>query len=218
VHGAHPLRRLRRQPRVAGRLAAPDRVQVGRVEPEPPAELRGVPDVPVARDHLTHAGHRGQPPHAREVVTERIRRQGVKQRYLDVGAHVARDQDPAIGQEHCPVAGGVPVMDDQPGLRPVPRDCVGVQSTDLPDEREVEAEAVPPCHLQDAVPLGLGNGYRGGCGVPGCVAELAAPYQVVPVRMGRPGHRGPEPQRAEFGHELRQLSRGHARVDEQAFT
>jgi len=78
--------------------------------------------MPVAGHHLPDAGHGRQPLHPGAVVAERIRRDGIEQRYLHVGAHVSGDQDTALRQEHRAVTGRVPVVHDQPGLRPVPRD------------------------------------------------------------------------------------------------
>jgi len=47
-------------------------VQVAAVRRHPAAELRGIPDMPVARDQPAHAGHRGEPLQAGPVVAERV--------------------------------------------------------------------------------------------------------------------------------------------------
>jgi hypothetical protein len=127
VHVPHPLRAVRRQPRVAVRSAPGHGVQVGGIEGEPPAEFPGAPDVAVAGHHQAHPRHGRQPLHPGAVITERIRRRGIEQRNLHVGTHIPGDQDTAVRQEHRAVAGRVPVMHDQPGLGPLPRDDRSVQ-------------------------------------------------------------------------------------------
>ncbi len=109
VRVAHPVLG---DARVIERLAQGQGVEVADVGRQPPAELRGVPDVPVTRDHLLHAGHGRQPGEPGPVIAERVVRHGIKQRYLHVRAHIAGDQDAGIRQEHRAVARRVRVVDD----------------------------------------------------------------------------------------------------------
>ena len=104
-----------------------DGVQVSGIQCEPPAELAGVPDVAVAGHHLTDARHGRQSLHPGAVVAQRIRRDRVQQRYLDVGAHIAGHQDASVGQEHGAVPWRMPVVHDHLGRRPVPGNDRGVQ-------------------------------------------------------------------------------------------
>ena len=205
-----------RQPRVTGRLPAGDGVQVGGVQGEPPAELARVPDMPVAGHYLADAGYGRQPLHPGAVVAERIRRDGVEQRYLHVGAHVSGDQDTALRQEHRAVTGRMPVVHDQPGLRTVPRDGGSVQCSHPPDQGQVVTGHGPLDPVDDVVPLGLGDGDGGRRGVPGRVPEFPAPQHVIPVRVGRPADRGPQPSRGQLGGQSGQVGRCHGRVDDQA--
>jgi hypothetical protein len=120
--------------------------------------------MPVTGDDLAHAGYGRQPLQPDPVVAERVRRDGVEQRNLHVRAHVAGDQDPGARKENGAVAGGVPVMHDQPGLRPVPRDGGFIQWPQPTDQRQVMTGRGPLDLVQDAVPFGRGDGHGGGRG------------------------------------------------------
>src|SRR5580700_6780847 len=80
-------------PGILERLPEGRVVEVAGVRRQPPAELGGVPDVPVAGHHQAHTGHRRQCRQPGAVVAERILRRRVQQRYLHVGAHVAGHKD-----------------------------------------------------------------------------------------------------------------------------
>jgi len=110
----------------------------------------------------------------------------------------------------------VPVVHDQPGLRPVPWDGRGVQRSHPPGQFQVVTGHRLPDALQDAVPFGLGQADRGGRGVPGSVPEVPAPQHVIPVRVGRPGRHRPQPALGELPGQRGQVVHGHGRVDEQA--
>ena len=75
--------------------------------------------------------------------------------------------------------------------------------------------ARPAAPVEDAVPFGLGAGDGGRRGVPRRVPEFPAPQHVIPVRVGRPADRGPQPSR-QLGGQSGQVGRCHGRVDDQA--
>ena len=172
--------------------------------------------MPVAGHHLPDAGHGRQPLHPGAVVAERIRRDGVEQRYLHVGAHVPGDQDTSFRQEHRAVTGCVPVVHDQPGLRPVPRDSGSAQRSHPAHQFQVVPGHGLPEILENVLPVGLGELDRGRRGIPRHVPEFTAPEHVIPVRVGRPASHGPQPPGGQLAGQSGQVGGCHGRVDEQA--
>ena len=143
------------------------------VRRHPAAELRGIPDMPVARDQPAHAGHRGEPLQAGPVVAERVILGGVQQRDLDVGEHVSRDQNPGIRQEHRGVPRRVAVMDDDARGRAVPGDAV--RALGQRHQAAEQFQVVPGRRLLDSADqpgaLVRGDGDRPRRRVPGHVAR-----------------------------------------------
>jgi hypothetical protein len=112
---------LHRHPRVLERLACSQPLQIPVVGIEAPPELSRVADMAVPRHHPAHVRYGRKPLDAGQVVTERVICDGVQDRDLDVGEHVARDQHAGVGDEHRAVPGRVPVVDSQLGSTATPR-------------------------------------------------------------------------------------------------
>lgn len=203
-------------PRVVERLAERELVQVRLVGGDPAAELRGVADASVPGDHLADAGDGGQAGQAGAVVAHRVVGDGVEQRDLRVGDHVADGKDADLGQEDRAVAGGVRVVHDQARGRTVPGNRVRLQCGHPPEQRQVMARRGRLHAGHHPVPLGFGDHHRGGRGVARRVAEGGVPQHVVPVRMGGPAGDGAQAPRGELAGQAGQLGDMHARVDDQA--
>ena len=182
-----------RAARVVERLARRQQVQVAGVDVQTAAELRGIADVPVAGNQPAHTRHGGEQPQAGPVIPERITGVGVQERDLDVGQHVARHQHPGIREEHRSVPRRVPVMDDHLRRRAIPGDVAGARGhrSQAAEQRKVVTGRLlldPGDHL---LAPGPGGGHGARRRVPGRVCQVAAPQDVIPVRMGR--ETGPRP-------------------------
>ena len=121
----------------------------------------------VTGHYLPHPGDSRQPGQPGAVVAERVLRHRVQQRYLDVRAHVTGHEDTGVGQEHRAVAGRVPVVHDQLGLGPVPRDHVRVERREPPEQGDVMARRGLLRLAGQLRQLSLGERGRGRGRVPG---------------------------------------------------
>ena len=203
-------------PGIIERLQEGQGVQVAGVRRQPPAELGGVPDMPVTGYHLAYAGHRRQSRKPRAVVAERVLRLRVQQRDLHVRAHVAGHEDASLRQEHRAVARRVPVVHDQFRGRAVPGNGRRVENRQPPEQLQVVPGGGPLRLLDHARSFGLGDLDRGRGGVPGRLTKFPAPEHVIPVRMRRPARRRRQPALPELGHQRSSLGHRDAWIDHQA--
>jgi len=182
-------------------LARRQQIQVVSIGVQAAAELPGVGDVPVPRDHPAHTGHGGEPPQARSVGSERIFRERVQDWYLDVGEHVAGHEDPSVRDEHRAVARRVPVMDDHLRGRAIPRDVVRAagQRYQPADQVQVVAGCGALGLADHRLAFGLSGRHGARCRVPGDIAEVAAPEDMIPVRMGREADPRPQARAVQVG-------------------
>jgi hypothetical protein len=172
--------------RVVDVTACLHRVQVREVGGDPAAELRVVAGAAVAGDNDVDAGNVREQPQALPVVAERIGGLHVKERDLQVGAHVAGDQDAAVREEDGAVARRVGVVRVDEGARPRPVDLVADERLDAGEQRQVMAGRFLFDGADQARLSPGGHRHRARRRVPGCVAERPRPQQVVPVRVGGP--------------------------------
>ena len=212
---------LRAQPRlgepgVCGLPARLDRVQVREVGRHPAPELRPVPRAAMARDHHPHPAQRRQRAEPSPVIPERVRRLPVHQRYLDVRAHVAGDEHPAVWQVHRTVPRRVRVVCDHGRPRSAPGDLLPRQRRQAREQRQVVTGRGLAHPGDQPLPFSCRHRHGPRGGVADDAAQRAAPQHVVPVRVGGPArHRAQAPRRQQ-GRQRGQVGDGHRGIDDQA--